>query len=90
MYSSETYDSICALLGHRLSGFLRQYPWGRVIWDFTYRQLRTVFEKIEENLNANAPRVGSRHKYTLQGFVYAFKIWIIKTFPNNSIVGSPI
>nr|KAJ0187345.1 hypothetical protein LSAT_V11C900498970 [Lactuca sativa] len=61
------------------------YPWGILIWDFTYKQMCIVFDKIEDHLNPNVSRRGSRHTYTLQGFVYAFM-----TFPNNSIVGPPI
>nr|KAJ0193927.1 hypothetical protein LSAT_V11C800406560 [Lactuca sativa] len=60
----------------------------RLIWDFTYKEMCTVFDKIEEHLNPNVPRIGSRHTYTLEGFVYAFKIWVLETFHNNSIVGS--
>ncbi|CAI9285210.1 unnamed protein product [Lactuca saligna] len=47
-----------------------------------------VFDKTEENLNPNAPIIGSRHTCTQQGFIYAFKVWIKETFPNSSIVGS--
>nr|KAJ0209577.1 hypothetical protein LSAT_V11C400181830 [Lactuca sativa] len=65
-----------------------RYLWGRVIWDLTYKQLRIVFEKIEDHLNPNVPIFRSRHTYTLHGFVYAFKcwisIWIMETFPNSS------
>nr|KAJ0184929.1 hypothetical protein LSAT_V11C900480970 [Lactuca sativa] len=67
-----------------------RYPCVRVIWDFTYKHLRTVFDKTEEHLKPNTPRIGSRHIYALHGFVYAFKIWIKETFPNSSIVGFPI
>nr|KAJ0202118.1 hypothetical protein LSAT_V11C600302360 [Lactuca sativa] len=42
-----------------------KYPWGRLIWDFTYKHMCTMFDKIEDHLNPNAPRVGSRHTYTL-------------------------
>nr|KAJ0211343.1 hypothetical protein LSAT_V11C400167680 [Lactuca sativa] len=79
------------------------YLWGRLIWDFTYKQLHTVFDKIEDYLNSNWARIGSRHTYNLHGFVYAFKIctlclirtfkkqiWIFETFPKSSIIGSPI
>nr|KAJ0218569.1 hypothetical protein LSAT_V11C300105270 [Lactuca sativa] len=70
--------------------YQRRYLWGRLIWDFTYKQLHTLFDEIEDHLNPNATRIGSRHTYTLQGFVYAIKIWIFETFTNSSIVGSPI
>ncbi|CAI9291306.1 unnamed protein product [Lactuca saligna] len=53
-----------------------RYLWGRVIWDFTYKQLCIVFDKIMGHLNPNEPRVGSRHTYTMLGFVYAFKVVI--------------
>nr|KAJ0201358.1 hypothetical protein LSAT_V11C600330630 [Lactuca sativa] len=59
--------------------------------------LRTVFYKIEDHLNPNSARISSGHTYTLQGFVYAVKLFVIlillilifETFPNSSIVGSP-
>nr|KAJ0214413.1 hypothetical protein LSAT_V11C400191590 [Lactuca sativa] len=63
---------------------------GKLIWDFTYIQMCIVFDKIGDHLTLNAPIIRSRHTYTLQGFVYAFKIWILETFPNNSLVGSLI
>nr|KAJ0201299.1 hypothetical protein LSAT_V11C600333130 [Lactuca sativa] len=50
-----------------------RYLWGRVILDFTYTQLCTVFDTIKGHLNPNEPRVGSRHTYTMLGFVYTFK-----------------
>nr|KAJ0219643.1 hypothetical protein LSAT_V11C300133420 [Lactuca sativa] len=50
----------------------------------------TLFDKIDNHLNPNTPRIGSRHTYTLQGLVYAFKVWILDTFPNNSIDNSPM
>nr|KAJ0214399.1 hypothetical protein LSAT_V11C400200560 [Lactuca sativa] len=53
---------------------------GGLIWGLTYKQMCTVFDKIDDHLNPNVPR----------GFVYAFKIWILETFPNSRIVGSPI
>nr|KAJ0189463.1 hypothetical protein LSAT_V11C800451270 [Lactuca sativa] len=61
------------------------------------RHLFAVFIKIEEYLNPTHPRLTSRPTYTLHGFAYAFKlfeilifyIWVIETFPNNRIVGTP-
>nr|KAJ0191239.1 hypothetical protein LSAT_V11C800423680 [Lactuca sativa] len=44
------------------------------------RQLSAVFDKIDEHLNAIHPKVNSRPSYTVHGFVYAFKIWIMKKF----------
>nr|KAJ0187821.1 hypothetical protein LSAT_V11C900464810 [Lactuca sativa] len=70
--------------------FMLEYQWDRVILDFTYRQPHTIFDKTEDHLNPNAPRISSRHTYTLQRFVYAFKIWIMETFSNSSIAGSHI
>nr|KAJ0217853.1 hypothetical protein LSAT_V11C300141760 [Lactuca sativa] len=61
------------------------YSWGRLLCDFTYKQLRPVFDKIEWHLNPIELRVSSRPTYTMQGFVYAFK-----TLPDSSIVGSPV
>nr|KAJ0217493.1 hypothetical protein LSAT_V11C300135430 [Lactuca sativa] len=58
------------------------------------QEIRTVFDKIEDHLNPNSAIIGSRHTYTLQRFVYAFKlfviliffIWIFVTFPNSSLL----
>nr|KAJ0193451.1 hypothetical protein LSAT_V11C800417230 [Lactuca sativa] len=44
---------------------LYEYPCGRLIWDFTYKQMRVVFDKIEGHLNPNMLRIDSRHTYTL-------------------------
>nr|KAJ0219118.1 hypothetical protein LSAT_V11C300117160 [Lactuca sativa] len=73
-------------------------PWGKLIWDFTYKQLCIVLDKTEDHLNPNLARIYNRHTYTLHGFVYAFKIctfcliriWIFETSPNSCIAGSTI
>nr|KAJ0223557.1 hypothetical protein LSAT_V11C200086270 [Lactuca sativa] len=39
---------------------VNRYPCGRLIWDFTYKQMRIVFNKIKDHLNPNAPRQGRR------------------------------
>nr|KAJ0219722.1 hypothetical protein LSAT_V11C200099090 [Lactuca sativa] len=84
-------DVVRVSLLHMLEqGFLGKYPRQLIDMGFTYKQLFTVFDKIEDHLSPNLARIGSRQTYTLQGFVYAFKIWIFETFPNNSIAGSPI
>nr|KAJ0215875.1 hypothetical protein LSAT_V11C300138900 [Lactuca sativa] len=57
---------------------------------FHLQTIAYYFDKIKGHLNPNPTRIGSRHTYTLHRFIYAFKIWICETFPNSSIVGSPI
>nr|KAJ0197140.1 hypothetical protein LSAT_V11C700355190 [Lactuca sativa] len=58
--------------------------------DIEVMRLCTVFDKIEGHLNPIEPRVNSRYTHIVHGFVYTFKIWIMETFLNNSIDGSPI
>nr|KAJ0186814.1 hypothetical protein LSAT_V11C900479840 [Lactuca sativa] len=49
----------------KMRHILIKYPWGRLIWDFTYKKPRTVFVRIEDHLNPNTARIDSRHTYTL-------------------------
>nr|KAJ0215744.1 hypothetical protein LSAT_V11C300131390 [Lactuca sativa] len=60
------------------------YPWGILIWYFTYTQLRIVFDKIKDHLNPNSARISSGHTYTLQRFVYAFKVCTLVTSPSGT------
>nr|KAJ0209544.1 hypothetical protein LSAT_V11C400158430 [Lactuca sativa] len=55
-----------------------------------YSDMRFHLQKIEEHLIPIEPSVDSKHTYTTHEFVYAFKIWIMETFPNSSIIGSSI
>lgn len=57
-----------------------RYPWGSYIWPTTYNQLNRALSKRGHHVGVRttAKRVA---KYTLTGFVYAFKIWIFETFP---------
>ncbi|KAE8714171.1 hypothetical protein F3Y22_tig00110201pilonHSYRG00406 [Hibiscus syriacus] len=51
------------------------FPWGSYIWKATWTKLSSAFDD-RKSLRGN----GS--KYTLSGFVWAFKIWIFEAFPS--------
>nr|KAJ0210926.1 hypothetical protein LSAT_V11C400189790 [Lactuca sativa] len=90
LYQLSNEDVVRVSLLYMLEqGFSEKYP-RQPVTNERMALVRTVFDKIEDHLDPNSARIGSRHTYTLQGFVYAIKIWILETFPNNSIVGSPI
>nr|KAJ0208856.1 hypothetical protein LSAT_V11C400185070 [Lactuca sativa] len=65
-------------------------PMGYIDMGFHLQTTAYWFDKIEDHLSPNALRIGNRHKYTMHGFVYAFKIWIFETFSNSSVAGSPV
>ncbi|KAE8726263.1 putative cellulose synthase A catalytic subunit 1 [Hibiscus syriacus] len=49
------------------------FPWGSYIWKATWTKLSTAFDD-RKSLR------GDGSKYTLSGFVWAFKIWIFEAF----------
>ncbi|KAI3727453.1 hypothetical protein L6452_16067 [Arctium lappa] len=56
-----------------LSVFNR-FPWGSHIWAHTYKQMNAAIRKRPEH----------GYRMSLSGFLYAFKIWILETFPMAS------
>ncbi|KAE8661472.1 hypothetical protein F3Y22_tig00113725pilonHSYRG00444 [Hibiscus syriacus] len=50
------------------------FPWGSYIWKATWTKLSSAFDD-RKSLR------GDGSKYTLSGFVWAFKIWIFEAFP---------
>ncbi|GJZ18781.1 hypothetical protein Tco_0555371 [Tanacetum coccineum] len=62
------------------------YPWGEYLWDKFYKRIVNVVAlhrdhhlvEMKKNLNFNAT-------YNLYGFVWAFKIWILESYPNSKI-----
>ncbi|CAI9281093.1 unnamed protein product [Lactuca saligna] len=57
-----------------------KYPWGSYIWPTTYNQLNRALSKRGHHVGVRTTRKRVA-KYTLTGFVYAFKIWIFEMFP---------
>ncbi|KAE8726288.1 hypothetical protein F3Y22_tig00007179pilonHSYRG00119 [Hibiscus syriacus] len=51
------------------------FPWGSYIWKATWTKLSSAFDD-RKSLR------GDGSKYTLSGFVWAFKIWIFEAFPS--------
>ncbi|KAE8656091.1 Tetratricopeptide repeat-containing protein, putative isoform 2 [Hibiscus syriacus] len=51
------------------------FPWGSYIWKSTWTKLSSAFDD-RKSLR------GDGSKYTLSGFVWAFKIWIFEAFPS--------
>ncbi|GJW54754.1 phospholipase-like protein [Tanacetum coccineum] len=57
------------------------YPWGTLVWDQLYGQLENAnvvrAEKLYAAQNRPIPRAA---KYTLSGFTWAFKTWILEVY----------
>ncbi|KAE8704881.1 Microtubule-associated protein RP/EB family member 1C [Hibiscus syriacus] len=51
------------------------FPWGSYIWKTTWTKLSSAFDDRKSLL-------GDGSKYTLSGFIWAFKIWIFEAFPS--------
>ncbi|KAE8676793.1 Ethylene-responsive transcription factor 1 [Hibiscus syriacus] len=50
------------------------FPWGSYLWRATWNKLSSAF-------NDRKSLHGDGSKYTLSGFIWAFKIWIFEVFP---------
>nr|XP_043629296.1 uncharacterized protein LOC122600617 [Erigeron canadensis] len=59
------------------------FPWGSYVWPSTYVQLRNAIATRRAKHLALGP--SKIPKYTMTGFIWAFKIWILETF----LVGCP-
>lgn len=55
-----------------------RYPWGSYLWALTHEQLKTALPRRQHHVSVKPDKLA---KYTLTGFVYAFKIWIFEMFP---------
>ncbi|KAJ9548396.1 hypothetical protein OSB04_020939 [Centaurea solstitialis] len=55
-----------------------RYPWGSYLWALTYKQLKNALPSRQHHVSLKPDKMA---KYTLTGFVYAFKIWIFEMFP---------
>ncbi|MFS7950919.1 hypothetical protein Hanom_Chr07g00588871 [Helianthus anomalus] len=51
------------------------FPWGSYVWKVVYRQLHNALPK------RSARCAFSTLNYSLEGFIWAFKIWIFEVFP---------
>ncbi|KAE8664830.1 Monocopper oxidase-like protein SKU5 [Hibiscus syriacus] len=51
------------------------FPWGSYLWKATWKKLSTAFEDRHSLRDHGS-------KYTLVGFIWAFKIWIFEAFPS--------
>ncbi|GJU35261.1 phospholipase-like protein [Tanacetum coccineum] len=56
------------------------FPWGSYVWQFTFPQLSKAITQHHDSHAAPRPQ-GKLIKYTLTGFIWAFKIWILEAFP---------
>nr|GEY81377.1 hypothetical protein [Tanacetum cinerariifolium] len=58
-----------------------KYPWGSYVWPTLYSQLKDANVKRWPSLYATEPKKDVEHKtYTLVGFTWAFKTWILESF----------
>ncbi|GKE16321.1 hypothetical protein Tco_1423898, partial [Tanacetum coccineum] len=58
-----------------------KYPWGSYIWPTVYSQLRDTNARRWPNLYAAEPRRDVNKKtYSMFGFTWAFKTWILDSF----------
>ncbi|KAJ0579582.1 putative phospholipase [Helianthus annuus] len=67
------------------------FPWGSYVWKVVYRQLHNALPKrsarraFSPQLHNVLPKRSARRfsplNYSLEGFIWAFKIWIFEVFP---------
>ncbi|KAM0066229.1 putative phospholipase [Helianthus debilis subsp. tardiflorus] len=72
--SSQVVDSGLLELVEDLDSW-NTFPWGSYVWKVVYRQLHNALQK------RSARRAFSPLKYSLEGFIWAFKIWIFEVLP---------
>ncbi|GJW41245.1 hypothetical protein Tco_0067090 [Tanacetum coccineum] len=62
------------------------YPWGEYMWDKFYkRTVNVVAIHREHHLAEKKKNLNFNATYNLYGFAWAFKIWILESYPNNKI-----
>ncbi|PWA56703.1 phospholipase-like protein [Artemisia annua] len=62
------------------------FPWGEYMWEKFYtRTVNVVPKHSQHHLNAIKTNPYYQPTYNLYGFCWAFKIWILETFPKSSI-----
>ncbi|PWA39760.1 phospholipase-like protein [Artemisia annua] len=61
------------------------FPWGEYMWEKFYTRTVNVVPKHNQlHLNAIESNPYYQPTYNLYGFCWAFKIWILETFPKSS------
>ncbi|PWA41649.1 phospholipase-like, Aminotransferase-like mobile domain protein [Artemisia annua] len=61
------------------------FPWGEYMWEKFYSRTVNVVPKHSQlHLNAIETNQYYQPTYNLYGFCWAFKIWILETFPKSS------
>ncbi|GJR82114.1 phospholipase-like protein [Tanacetum coccineum] len=60
------------------------FPWGEYMWDTFYqRAINVVSKHTEHHLAELKKNPNFNATYNLYGFVWAFKIWIMESYPNS-------
>ncbi|GJV13288.1 phospholipase-like protein [Tanacetum coccineum] len=63
-----------------------KYPWGSYIWPKLYRQLKDANPKRWERFYASLRgHIRRPAKYTLSGFTWAFKTWILEAYKERAL-----
>ncbi|GKC11191.1 phospholipase-like protein, partial [Tanacetum coccineum] len=61
------------------------FPWGEHIWTYLYDEIKNVIEKhIDEHYFGMKKDRKYVPTYTLFGFVFAFQVWILKSFERRN------
>ncbi|GJZ37255.1 hypothetical protein Tco_0583446 [Tanacetum coccineum] len=62
------------------------YPWGEYMWDKFYkRTINVVARHRDHHLAEKKKNLNFNATYNLYDFAWAFKIWILETYPNSKI-----
>ncbi|GJZ82726.1 phospholipase-like protein [Tanacetum coccineum] len=63
------------------------FPWGEYMWIEHHKRVYNNDSKYREGHLKKLTTMGPTFMptYTLQGFVFAFKIWLLETYPNSKI-----
>ncbi|GJW90039.1 NLP3-like protein [Tanacetum coccineum] len=60
------------------------YPWGEYMWNFFYkRTVNVVAIHRADHLKKKKQNSNYHPTYNLYGFAWAFKIWILESYPNS-------
>ncbi|GJW20153.1 phospholipase-like protein [Tanacetum coccineum] len=60
------------------------YPWGEYMWEkFYQRTVNAVSRHTEHHLAELKKNLNFNATYNLYGFAWAFKIWILESYPNS-------
>ncbi|GJZ67164.1 phospholipase-like protein [Tanacetum coccineum] len=60
------------------------YPWGEYMWaKFYERTVNIVYEHRQHHLDEKKKNPNYNATYNLYGFAWAFKIWILESYPNS-------